>query len=205
MVRIKICGIRREEEISLLSELGVDYAGFVLYPPSPRYVPPEVRERLLKLPGTPLRVAVVVNPTAEEAEAILEEGFDLIQLHGEEGFEIAERVGPHRVIKAFRVRGETPRIDERWREAHAILLDAYSERAYGGTGESFDPGIARELVEKGFRVILSGGLRPENVAQAISEVRPFGVDVSSGVEKEKGVKDLSKIREFVRSVRDSSL
>jgi len=205
VVRIKICGVRREEDISLLNSLRVDYAGLVLYPGSPRYVPPEVRKKLLRLRKTLLCVAVMVNPTVEEAKAVLEEGFDLIQLHGEEGFEIAEKIGPHRVIKAFRVKGEIPRIDERWREVHAILLDTYSEKAYGGTGESFDWRIARELVDRDFRVILSGGLKPENVARAISEVRPFGVDVSSGVEARKGVKDPQKIREFVQSVRNSSL
>jgi len=201
VVRIKICGVRRKEDIKVLKELKVDYAGFVLYPRSPRFVPPEIRRSLLREAEGILKVAVVVNPTAEEARKILAEGFDLIQLHGDEEFSLAEEIGPERVIKAVRVKGEVPDVDQRWKEAHAILMDTYSPKAYGGTGRSFNWEIARSVVERGFRVILSGGLNSGNVAEAVKVVKPYGVDVSSGVELIRGQKDPLRIREFVETAR----
>lgn len=152
-----------------------------------------------------LRVAVAVNPSPEEAESILEEGFDLIQLHGEEEYGIAERVGPEKVIKVFRVKDKPPLIESCWKRVHAVLLDTYSPHSRGGTGRSFDWRIARHVADRGFRVILSGGLTPENVARAVRTVEPYGVDVSSGVEARRGVKDPNRIRRFVRSVREGSI
>ncbi len=114
-------------------------------------------------------------------------------------------MGPERVIKAFRVKDELPSIEESWRKVHALLLDTYSPLSRGGTGRSFDWRIARRAVEEGFRVILSGGLTPKNVAKAIRVAKPYGVDVSSGVEARKGVKDPDRVRRFIRAVRECSI
>ena len=201
MVRVKICGITTLEDALFAVERGVDYVGLILYPKSPRFVPKEKREKILEGLKGVSKVAVMVNPSEEEALGVFGEGFDLIQLHGEEDPELAEKIDFDRVIKAFRVKEEVPQIDEVWRKAHAILLDTYSEKAYGGTGESFNWDIAREIIGKGFRVILSGGLKPENVREAVLKVEPFGVDVSSGVELEPGVKDKMKVERFIKEAK----
>jgi len=201
MVRVKICGITTLEDALFAVERGTDYVGLILYPKSPRFVPKERRREILESLKDVKKVAVMVNPSEEEALEALEEGFDLIQLHGEERPERADRVGFERVIKAFRVREKTPEIDEVWKRAHTILLDTYSEKAYGGTGKSFNWDIAKEIVEKGFRIILSGGLKPENVKEAVLKVRPFGVDVSSGVEVKPGVKNKIRIERFIKEAK----
>ncbi|WP_448587696.1 phosphoribosylanthranilate isomerase [Thermocrinis sp.] len=202
LVRIKFCGITREEDLKKALELGVDYVGFIMYPKSPRYVGWEGIERLAKLMKGVKSVAVFVNPSPEEVERALSM-VDLVQLHGDESFEFAKEAGLKRLIKAFRVKGN-PFVDERWKEAYAILLDTYSEKAYGGTGESFDWSLAKALVDEGFKVFLSGGLKSENVAKAIKMIRPYGVDVSSGIESSPGVKDHKKMEDFVHAVENSS-
>ncbi len=200
MVRVKICGLRREEDIEVCLKEGVDYLGFILYSKSPRYVDDQTRRKLLPKAEGVKKVAVMVNPSYEEVKSALDEGFDLVQLHGEEGPDLAKRIGFGRVIKAFRVR-DRAEIPEVWKKAHAVLLDTYSKKAYGGTGRTFNWDLAKKVVEKGFRVILAGGLTPENVVSALEKVRPFGVDVSSGVETNPGVKDKLKIERFVREVK----
>ncbi len=200
MVKIKLCGFTKEEDIKKAVGLGVEYVGIILYPKSPRYVDPERAEKLLKAGVGAKRVAVMVNPTLEEVKRALEV-FDLIQLHGEEDLDFATKLGIERVIKAFR---SCPGLEvhKDWKKAHAVLLDACSE-AYGGSGKRSDWNLARELVERGFRVILAGGLNPENVREAIRFVKPYGVDVSSGVETSPGVKDHKKMEEFVHAVKDA--
>ncbi|HIC97751.1 MAG TPA: phosphoribosylanthranilate isomerase [Aquificaceae bacterium] len=201
MPKVKVCGITRVEDARFLASLEVDYIGVVAYPKSPRFVPSHEREELLGACGKVRKVAVVVNPTLDEVEELLHQGFDLIQLHGEEEVTLAEAIGMDRVIKAFRVGEEKPRIDERWREAHAVLLDTYSKEAYGGTGRTFDWSLAREIIESGFRVMLAGGLTPLNVGEAVRRLRLYGVDVSSGVEIRPGVKDREKVLKFLKEVK----
>ncbi len=201
MVRVKICGITRIEDALHAVESDADYLGFILYPKSPRFLPPERRREILGGVKGALKVAVMVNPSEEEVLKAFEEGFDLVQLHGEESLGLARKVGMDRVIKAFRVREETPQIDEGWKEAHAILLDTYSKDAYGGTGKSFNWDIAKRIKEKGFKIFLSGGLNPENVKRAVEEVGPFAVDVSSGVEIKPGIKDKIKVERFVKEAK----
>jgi len=199
-VRIKFCGIKRKEDVLKALELGVDYVGFILYPKSPRYVSWEELKELLSVSKGVKRVAVFVNPSYEEVKRAFDMGIDLVQLHGDESFEFAKQVGLHRVIKAFRVK-EGFSVDERWKSAYAVLLDTYSEKSYGGTGESFDWNIAKAVVDAGFRVFLSGGLKPENVSTAVRMVKPYCVDVSSGIESSAGVKDHKKMEDFVRAVK----
>lgn len=182
---------------------GADYLGFVLYPKSPRFLPHPKRRELIKRLEGGIKVAVMVNPSEEEVLRAFEEGFDLVQLHGEESLEFARKVGIERVIKVFRVKDRAPQIEEGWKEAFGILLDTYSEKAYGGTGESFNWEVAKEVKEKGFKLFLSGGLKPENVRRAVEEVRPFAVDVSSGVETEPGIKDRFKVERFIREAKNA--
>jgi phosphoribosylanthranilate isomerase len=202
-MKIKICGITKADDALLCRKLGADLIGLILYPKSPRFVPEDRRKEILEAAGDLKKVAVMVNPSEEEAIRVLNSGFDLIQLHGEESPELAESIGMERVIKAFRVKDKAPHIDTRWRNSYAILLDTYSDKAYGGTGKSFDWSIAREIISSGFRVFISGGLRADNVALAIKYTNPFGVDVSSGVELKPGIKDPSKVRKFIQEARPS--
>ncbi|MEJ7555785.1 MAG: phosphoribosylanthranilate isomerase [Aquificaceae bacterium] len=201
MVRIKLCGFTRKEDIKKAVSLSVDYLGIILYSKSPRYVEMDRAVKLLEAVKGPKSVAVMVNPTLEEAREALEIGFDLIQLHGEESLDFAMEIGIERVIKAFR---SCPglKVQEEWKEAHAVLLDACSA-SYGGSGKRSDWSIAKELVERGFRVILAGGLNSESVREAIKTVKPFGVDVSSGIEMSPGIKDHKKMEEFVHAVKNA--
>jgi len=201
-LKVKICGITRIGDALEAVRLGADYIGLILYPKSPRFVPPERRGDILRVSDV-IKVAVMVNPTPEELKSALDEGFDLIQLHGEEDPRLAEEIGMEKVIKAFRVRDGAPPSVEEWRDAHGILLDTYVEGTYGGTGRTFNWNVAMGLVEKGFRVFLSGGLNPENVKEAVELVRPYGVDVSSGVEVAPGVKDHRKMKLFIEEARGS--
>ncbi|MEJ5339823.1 MAG: phosphoribosylanthranilate isomerase [Aquificaceae bacterium] len=203
MVKIKLCGFTREEDIEKAVSLGVDYVGIILYPKSPRYVKPERFEQLLRAGDGVKKVAVMVNPSPEEVENVLQVGFDLVQLHGEESLDFARRLGMERVIKAF---GSCPGLEvhEDWKKAHAVLIDACSGEAYGGTGLKSDWKVAKELMGRGFRVFLAGGLTPESVKQAIRVVRPYAVDVSSGIEVSPGIKDHRKMEEFVHAVKNAS-
>lgn len=203
MVRVKLCGFTREEDIKKAVSLGVDYVGLVLYPGSPRYVSFEVAGKLLRTVKGPRKVAVMVNPSSEEAERALRLGFDLLQLHGEESLDFARELDLKRVIKAFR---SCPGLEicREWEGAHAVLLDACSGDSYGGTGRRSDWGMARRLVEMGFRVLVAGGLTPESVVEAIRVVKPYGVDTSSGIELSPGIKDHKKMEEFVHAVKNAS-
>ncbi len=201
MVKIKFCGLKRREDIEKALELSVDYMGFVLYEKSPRYVSFEELKELLPYARSVYKVAVMVNPAEEQVEKALELGFDLLQLHGEESFEFAKRVGIERVIKAFRTCPGLE-VEEKWKLAHGVLLDACSS-AYGGTGQRADWELAKGLTGQGFRVFLAGGLNSENVSEAIREVRPYAVDVSSGIETKPGIKDHKKMEEFVHAVKNA--
>ncbi|NPA32208.1 MAG: phosphoribosylanthranilate isomerase [Aquificae bacterium] len=198
MVKVKICGITSPKDALFAVQSGADYIGIITYPKSPRFVPKERRKEILReLEKTGVKkVAVVVNEPLHFLEELLEEGFDLIQLHGDEPPSVGEALGFERVIKVFRVKEELPR-PEGWEEAHGILLDTYSEKLYGGTGRTFNWEVAKRLVDEGWRVFLSGGLKPENVSEAVRRVKPFCVDVSSGVELRKGVKDPERVRSFI--------
>ena len=201
-MKIKICGLCRKEDIDHAISEGADYIGIILYEKSPRYVDPEKAISLIKDIKNAKRVAVMVNPDINMAVDMLRKGFDFIQLHGNEDYEFAEQIGIERVIKAFRIKEETPKIEKVWKKAHAILLDTYRKDSYGGTGQTFDWNIARQIREKDFRVFLSGGLNPSNVIHAIEKVKPFGVDVSSGVELKPCMKDKKLLSEFIRKVKE---
>lgn len=206
MTRIKICGITRVQDAQAAAACGADALGLVFYPESPRHV---VLEQALQVaaaaPPFVTLVGLFVNPSAEEIHDVLRRiPLDALQFHGEEEPEFCRQFGrPY--LKAVRVR---PGVDlvqcaAHYRGAQGLLLDAYVEGAHGGTGESFDWAlIPRDLP---LPVILSGGLHPGNVARAIRRVRPYAVDVSSGVEIAKGIKDAAKIAAFIKEVKNVDL
>jgi len=196
MVRIKVCGITNLEDLFLVDKFGPDFVGFIMYPPSPRYVGEKLSE-FLSIPTTAKKVVVLVNPTYEEARKVLNLGADFIQLHGDEDVSLAKRIGLEKVIKAFRVKDDFSfEVLKPFAQAFALLLDAYDEKSFGGTGKIFNWEIAKKAVHMGYRIFLAGGLNPENVTLAIKEVNPFGVDLASGLELYPGKKDPQKVKKL---------
>ncbi len=201
-VLIKICGITNLADALLSVEAGADILGFVFYERSPRYLPLRVAGEIIRrLPASVVKAGVFVNADKERINCVVGEcGLDLLQFHGEERPEHCLRFGL-RTMKAFRIRGpESLRILPDY-GTDAWLLDAYTPGARGGTGERFDWDLAVEAGSWGRPIFLAGGLTPSNVATAIRQVHPYGVDVSSGVEKAPGRKDAAKVKTFIAAAR----
>jgi len=200
--RVKICGITRPEDGREAARLGADAIGLVFYPPSPRAVTPERAAAIVReLPPFVTTVGLFVNADAETiAAAVATAGLDLLQFHGDES--PADCVGHGRPwIKALRM---APGLDvaaaaRRYAGARGILLDAYRPGMPGGTGETFD--WERIPADLDLPLILAGGLDPANVGEAVRRVRPWAVDVSGGVEAQKGIKDATKMAAFIDEVR----
>ncbi|MCE5180873.1 MAG: phosphoribosylanthranilate isomerase [Betaproteobacteria bacterium] len=206
MTRVKICGITRNEDALACAHAGADAIGLVFYPPSPRYVSVAQASAIAcVLPPFVTTVGLFVNPTAAEVEAVLRDlRLDVLQFHGDEPAEFCASFGvPY--LKAVRVKAGVDLVQYAFyhREAQGLLLDAYVEGTPGGTGQAFDWGLIP--AELPLPVILSGGLEPGNVVEAIKRVRPWAVDVSSGVEAAKGLKDAARIAAFMEGVRSASL
>jgi phosphoribosylanthranilate isomerase len=205
VTRVKICGITSREDAAAAVEAGADALGFVFVPGTPRCLHPDVAERIVgALPPFVTPVGVFVDQPLEEVVRIAARcNLQAVQLHGNEPEEFSRRI-PLRVIKALRVRDvDSLRILPTY-PAHAFLLDAFVEGQAGGTGTSIPWELAMRA--KGHApIILSGGLRPETVGPAVLRVRPYGVDVSSGVEASPGRKDHQKVREFIAAVRQADL
>ncbi|HSW64677.1 MAG TPA: phosphoribosylanthranilate isomerase [Dissulfurispiraceae bacterium] len=203
MLRIKICGITNAGDASAAVEYGADALGFVFYPKSPRSVPPETARMIIEsLPPFITTVGVFVNETAETITRIkAETGINMVQLHGEEPPSFCSEWP--RIIKAFRIAAMSDLDSLAQYSASAFLLDTYSPAEHGGTGQIFNWEVAVEAKRYG-RIILAGGLTPDNIAQAVAKVKPYGVDVSSGVEREKGKKDLDKLRLFIERAKAAS-
>ena len=202
MTRIKICGITRSEDALVCAQAGANAIGLVFHPPSPRHVVAAQAAAIARaLPPFVTTVGLFVNPGAEQVEAVLSEvHLDMLQFHGDEPPEFCASFGvPY--LKAIRVKAGVDLVQcaIRYQAAKGLLLDAYVEGTPGGTGLSFD----WELIptELPLPVILSGGLQPANIVDAIRRVRPWAVDVSSGVEASKGIKDAAKISAFIEGVR----
>jgi phosphoribosylanthranilate isomerase len=203
MVRIKICGITNLEDARLAADLGAQALGFNFYPLSPRKVDPEAARAIIaQLPPLVLSVGVFVDEDAGVVRDLAARvGLDWVQLHGQESPEYCRSLG-RRVIKAFRIKDAASLafLAVYQGAAQALLLDTYRTGQVGGTGETFDWQLARRAHEYG-RIILAGGLTPENVAQAIKIAQSQAVDVASGVEAAPGKKDPEKLRKFIAAVR----
>jgi len=191
---VKICGITELEDALAACDAGADALGFNFWPRSPRYVEPERAARIIeRIPGNVLAVGVFVDETAERIEqTAAAAGIEIAQLHGDCG------VPRLRWWKALEAGPEVRRLMEHF-EAEAFLLDAPAGAQRGGTGRTFDWALAAGLPG---RIVLAGGLGPDNVGEAIRAARPWGVDACSRLERAPGLKDEEKVRAFVRAVRE---
>ena len=201
-VKVKICGVTSVGDARAAVAAGADAVGLMFYARSPRYISMEVaREIAQTLPPPVLRVGVFVDPSPDDVfEAIQFCGLTLLQFHGAETDQFCQQFGIM-TMKAFRVRNAESLTPLSSFGADAFLLDSYVAEKPGGTGETFNWDLAVEAKRIGRPIFLAGGLTPENVAGAIRAVRPFGVDVSSGVEISPGRKDPEKIRAFIAAAR----
>lgn len=200
--RVKICGITRPEDGEMAASHGADAIGLVFYPKSPRAITIQQAQVIVsRLPAFVTVVALFVDAGSDEVAQVLDQvDIDLIQFHGNETAEECERYH-RRYIKAVRMSDDIDlnAVFNQYNSATAILVDSYHKGIPGGTGESFDwQRIPQSLAGK---IILAGGLDSSNITTAVSTVRPYAVDVSSGVEREKGFKDEGKIEAFMRGVK----
>ena len=200
-VKVKICGITSVADGLAAAEAGADLIGLMFYEKSPRQVSLATAAEIARaLPPFVVKVGVFVNaPEDLVVRAIGECGLNLLQFHGEESPKFCVQFGVMS-MKAFRIR-DTKSLEELPHyQTDAYLLDAYSPGARGGTGKKFNWDLAIEAKKFGRPIFLAGGLTPENVAAAVRQVQPFGVDVSSGVELSPGKKDPAKVRAFIQAV-----
>lgn len=203
---VKICGVSRIEDALAAARSGAHAIGLVFHRPSSRYVTPaQARDIIRALPPFVTAVGLFVDASeAEIRQTIAVAPVGLLQFHGGETPEFCRRFGlPY--IKAVRVRPETDLLQyaRDFRDAKALLLDAYVEGTHGGTGRSFDWSVIPRTLT--LPVVLSGGLNARNVAGAIQQVRPWAVDVSSGVEAAPGIKDAAMIAAFIAGVRNADV
>ncbi|HZR03282.1 MAG TPA: phosphoribosylanthranilate isomerase [Burkholderiales bacterium] len=206
MTAVKICGITRPEDGLAAAHAGAHAIGLVFHPASPRYVTSErARSIIERLPPFVTAVGLFVDLPAREVENVLAKvPLQLLQFHGDESPDYCSSFDrPY--IKAVRVRPEVDLLQcaSIFSRARGLLLDAYIHAAHGGTGASFDWALVPPRLP--LPVVLAGGLTPENVAAAVRAVRPWAVDVSSGVEREKGIKDAAKMAAFIRGARDADV
>jgi phosphoribosylanthranilate isomerase len=207
MVKVKICGITNWTDARRAVEAGADFLGFNFYPKSSRYIAPAAARRIVqRLPNTVASVGVFVNePEAEMLAIARRVGLDYLQLHGDETAEVVSRMRrSFRVIKAIRVRDSFGVSQLRnFKGASSILLDGFDAHLRGGSGKRFNWKLAKSAGRKR-QIFLSGGLTPENAAEAVSAARPFAIDVCSGVESRPGKKDAARMRALVAAVRPVS-
>jgi phosphoribosylanthranilate isomerase len=201
-VLVKICGITNTADGQAAVEAGADALGFVFWEKSPRSLSvSSAAEIIRQLPPLVVKVGVFVDPPPELVlRAVGEAGINLLQFHGSETPGFCTQFGIM-CIKAFRIRDENSLEDLKDYDTQAWLLDAYTASAPGGTGERFNWDLALRARQMGRPIFLAGGLTPGNVAEAVARVRPYGVDVSSGVEASPGRKDHTKVKEFVRAAK----
>ncbi|PLX84814.1 MAG: phosphoribosylanthranilate isomerase [Desulfuromonas sp.] len=202
-MKVKICGITNIDDALHACACGADALGFVFYGQSPRCVSPvQTRSIVAALPPFVTTVGLFVNETPQIIRTIAADcGLDVIQLHGDEEPDECDFT-PLRVIKALRVKDASSLVDQAAFETSALLLDAWVKDAYGGTGHTFNWQLAAEVANQR-PVILAGGLTPDNVTEAVRQVRPYGVDVSSGVEEVPGRKDSGLVRQFIQKAKES--
>ena len=198
-VKVKVCGMTSLKDALFAVEGGADAVGFIFYKKSPRSVTMKtVREIVLELPPFVDTVGVFVDETAEQINKIADYcNLDIIQLHGDESPTFCKKIR-RKVIKAFRIKDMQSVKKLSSFQVSGFLLDTFSENLHGGTGKVFDWNLALPAKKFG-PVIMAGGLTPNNVQQAVRQIRPYGVDVCSGVESEPGIKDHKKVRAFLKN------
>jgi phosphoribosylanthranilate isomerase len=191
MTKVKICGITNLEDAMLAQEFGADLLGFILYPKSKRYITPEEALKIKNHIKIPI-VGVVVKEPLDRVKELLNY-FDFVQLHGDEdcNYNISDRL-----IKVIRVSNELPDIDNCW-DKSVILFDTLSDQ-YGGAGKTFNWDILKNLNRDFF---VSGGLNDTNIKELLKHIKPYGVDVASGVEEKPGKKDPKKLEAFIRAIK----
>jgi phosphoribosylanthranilate isomerase len=206
--RVKICGITRVEDALSAVHAGTDAIGLVFYAPSPRCVSIEQAQKIVAaIPPFVSVVGLFVNATTVEIQSVLSKvRLDIVQFHGDETPQVCDQVCAQINLpyyKAVRVKSDTNLLQYAidFKAANALLLDTYSEQAYGGTGHVFDWNLIPKNLPK--PIILAGGLDANNVMGAIKQMRPYAVDVSGGVELTKGIKDAAKIAAFMQAVKES--
>ena len=204
MTLVKICGLTNLNDTMDAIELGADYLGFNFYPDSPRFVDYETAAKIIEeSPSKIPKVGVFVNEDlGRVVDLAIELGLDMLQFHGDESAESLNPLG-RPWYKAFRLKEmadvqEIPKYQCDW-----VLVDAYSDKAYGGTGLTAHWDLVHEAEKSGKKIILAGGLTPENVAVAIATVKPFMVDVASGVEASPGQKDRHKLEVFLSKAKSA--
>ncbi len=205
MTKVKICGITNLEDALLSAKLGADALGFNFYEKSSRYIAPRNAGKIIgRLAPDVWKVGVFVNETLEKiVETSVAAKLDVIQLHGDETPHFCNEIRAKtklEIIKAFRVSESFKPEEVLQYDVDAVLLDAYSSTGRGGTGDTFNWEIALKVRELYPKLFLAGGLSPENVANAIAEVKPFAVDACSLLEKNKGRKDARKLESFLDAV-----
>ena len=201
-VKVKICGITSVEDANAAVDAGADAIGLMFYEPSPRNLSLKVAAGIASsLPPFITRVGVFVNAAEDVVhKAILACGLDALQFHGDEPPEYCRKFAT-RVIKAFRIRDKGSLVALKQYSSFTWLLDSFTPGQQGGTGATFNWDLAVQAKSSGQPIILAGGLTPENVADAVAQVRPYAVDVSSGVESTAGRKDALKMRAFVAAAK----
>ena len=206
MVKVKICGITNVADALKAVELGADALGFVLAESPRKITLDKLKEISLAIPPLVSRVGVLVNEDISLAKSVLEEGvLDYVQLHGDEDLKYCQPLPLRKVIKAVRLKSRDDIENlKSFKEVGAILIDSFVEGQRGGTGKAADLSLALEAKKIGLPLILSGGLNIDNVREAISRVRPYAVDVSSGVETTPGRKDYQLMETFIRRVKETN-
>jgi len=205
-MKVKVCGITRYEDAVLALDEGADALGFNFFPPSPRYIDPGAAGEIIRrLPPFAVTVGLFVNVelAARLAETAQLSGVRVIQLHGDESPEYCRQLSAWPLIKVLRIGGAPVEENLEQYPVQAFLLDVKDDVLFGGTGKSFDWTLVQGIDRKR-PIILAGGLRADNVQAAIRAVRPYGIDVCSGVEREPGIKDPVKLAEFMNEVRHVS-
>lgn len=203
MTRVKICGITTSADARVAVEAGADMIGLIFYPPSPRYVTPEQAQAIVaSLPAEVTAVGVFVNESVDTVSRVAQaSGVQMVQLHGNESPALCQQL-PWRVLKTFRFTAQVQPEMMRQYTVEAFLIEGFHAEVYGGGGARADWQRVAALHHYG-RIILAGGLTPENVPEAIRMVRPYAVDVCSGVEATPGTKDWHKVRAFVYNAKNA--
>lgn len=205
-VLVKICGLTNFDDVMDAIDVGADYLGFNFYPDSPRFLHPEKAERILdEIPTNIFKVGVFVNMDLDSVlDLAIRLRLDVLQFHGDEVSEELNLLG-RPWYKAIRLKDESSLLEIPKYECDWIMVDAYSEKAYGGTGLTAHWDLVHAAEKYGKKIILAGGLNPDNIAVAVATINPFMVDVASGVEVSPGKKDRLKMEMFVQRAKGTPL